>query len=111
MLGFATFAAAGGIAHVWPHIPGARYNPRAMSWAYWLLFGGLMLMVLDLTLAGLVEAQLWQMGAPWTSSLDAARPYWIVRTLSAIPIASGFIAFLVGLTTGPRSPVHAEVAP
>ena len=78
--------------------------------AYWLLFGGLMLMVLDLTLAGLVEAQLWQMGAPWTSSLDAARPYWIVRTLSAIPIASGFIAFLVGLTTGPRSPMRGEVA-
>ncbi len=111
MLGFATFAAAGGLAHAWPHIPGARYNPRAMTWAYWLLFGGLMLMVVDLTLAGLVEAQLWQIGAPWTSSLDAARPYWIVRTVSAIPIAAGFIAFLVGLTTGPRSPTRTEVGP
>jgi len=111
MLGFATFAAAGGLAHAWPHIPGARYNPRAMTWAYWLLFGGLMLMVVDLTLAGLVEAQLWQIGAPWTSSLDAARLYWIVRTVSAIPIAAGFIAFLVGLTTGPRSPTRTEVGP
>jgi len=108
MLGFASFAAAGGLAHAWPHIPGARYNPRAMTWAYWLLFGGLTLMVADLTLAGLQEASLWQSGAPWTASLEAARPYWIVRLVSAVPIAGGFIAFFMGLTTGPRS---AEVAP
>ena len=111
MLGFASFAAAGGLAHVWPHIPGARYNARAMMWAYWLLFGGLALMVADLTVAGLVEAQLWQSGAPWTTSLLAARPYWIVRAMSAIPIAGGFIAFFMGLTTGPRSAAVVEVAP
>ena len=109
MLGFATFAAAGGLAHAWPHIPEARYNARAMTWAYWLLFGGLTLMVVDLTIAGLIEGQLWQSGAPWTTSLEAARPYWIVRTVSAIPITGGFIAFLVGLTTGPRTTARAEV--
>lgn len=101
MLGFASFAASGALAHVWPHIPGARYNGRLVSHAYWLLFFGLLIMVVDLTIAGLVQAQLWQSGAPWTSSLEAARPYWIVRTLSAIPIAGGFVALLAGLLTGP----------
>jgi cbb3-type cytochrome oxidase subunit 1 len=110
MLGFASFAAAGALAHVWPHIPGARYNGRLIHHAYWLLFAGLLLMVVDLTIAGVVEARLWQSGAPWTASLEAARPYWIVRTLSAIPIAGGFIALLAGLTTGPvTTPPAAEM--
>ncbi len=102
MLGFATFAAAGGLAHVWQRIPWARYNSRAFEWAYWLLFAGVILMVTDLTIAGIVEARLWQSAAPWLDSVRAARPYWIVRTGSAIPIAAGFIALLLGLTTGPR---------
>ncbi len=100
MLGFATFAAAGGIAHAWQRIPWARYNARAMSWAYWLLFAGVAMMFVDLTIAGLVEARLWQSAAPWLDSVRAARPYWELRTLSAVPITLGFVAFFVGLTTG-----------
>lgn len=102
MLGFATFAAAGGIAHAWQRIPWARYNPRAMAWSYWLLFAGVAIMVLDLTFAGIAEAHLWQSATPWLDSVRAARPYWIVRTHAAFPIALGFIAFLLGLTTGKK---------
>jgi cytochrome c oxidase cbb3-type subunit 1 len=102
MLGFATFAAAGGIAHAWQRIPWARYNARAMEWCYWLLFAGITIMVVDLTVAGLVEARLWQSSAPWLDSVRAARPYWLLRSLSAIPLVAGFIAFFAGLTTGAR---------
>ena len=102
MLGFATFAAAGGLAHVWQRIPWARYNARALELSYWLLFAGVILMVTDLTIAGLVEARLWQSAAPWLDSVRAARPYWIVRTGSAIPIFGGFVMLLVGFTTGRR---------
>ncbi len=102
MLGFATFAAAGGITHAWQRIPWARYNPRALEWAYWLLFGGVIVMVTDLTIAGFVEVRVWQSSAPWLDSVRAARPYWLVRSLSAIPITAGFIALLLGLTTGKR---------
>ncbi|WP_279382154.1 hypothetical protein [Pseudomonas sp. 58(2021)] len=31
MLGFATFIAAGGIAHAWQRIPRTRYNAAAMN--------------------------------------------------------------------------------
>jgi hypothetical protein len=58
--------------------------------------------VTDLSIAGLVEARLWQSAAPWLDSVRAARPYWIVRTGSAIPIAAGFLALLAGFTTGRR---------
>jgi len=102
MLGFATFAGIGGLVHAWQRIPWARYNARALEWAYGLLFVGISIMVVDLTIAGIVEARLWESGAPWLESVRAARPYWIVRTLSAVPITAGFVSLLIGLSTGPR---------
>jgi cbb3-type cytochrome oxidase subunit 1 len=101
MLGFATFAAAGGLVHVWQRLPAARYNRRALESAYGLLVIGVVMMVADLTVAGIVEARVWQSGAPWLDSVRAAQPYWIVRTLAALPVGGGFVALLIGLTTGP----------
>ena len=60
MIGFASFAAVGGLLHVWKQTPGLRYNARAANWAFWLLATGLALMVADLTAAGMVQGQLWQ---------------------------------------------------
>jgi cytochrome c oxidase cbb3-type subunit I/II len=114
MLGFATFAALGGLIHAWQRIPRVRYNAAAIDWAYWLLFVGVAIMVVDLTVAGLVEAGSWQSGAPWLDSVVAAKPYWILRSASAVPIAAGFIAIVIGLTTGPRGaalPVASESTP
>jgi cbb3-type cytochrome c oxidase subunit I len=102
MLGFASFAAAGGLVHAWQRIPEVRYNSRAVAAAYWLVTVGLVIMVSDLTIAGVVQGRLWQTDAPWIVSVEASRPYWVARTLSGVPLAAGFIALLVGLTTGPR---------
>src|ERR1700674_2719738 len=102
MLGFATFAGAAGVTHVWQRIPWARYNHGAIAWAYWLLLAGVIIMVTDLTAAGLVEARLWQSAAPWLDSVRGGRSFWLGRTLSAIPITAGFVMLLVGLTTGKR---------
>src|ERR1700730_4435539 len=102
MIGFASFCALGGIAHLWQRIPGTRYNERMMNWSFWLLAVGLTLMVTDLTIAGLVEAQLWQSSAPWIDSVRAIGSYWLVRTLSGLPILAGFILFLTSLVTGPK---------
>jgi cbb3-type cytochrome c oxidase subunit I len=109
MLGFATFAAAGGLVHAWQRIPSARFNGRAIAWSYWLLLGGVVMMVTSLTVAGIVEARLWQSQAPWLDSVRAARPFWLLRALSGIPIALGFIALLVGLTTGSHAVRPAEM--
>lgn len=77
MLGFATFAAIGGIVHAWQRLPGARYNPRTIQWAFWLLTAGISVMVIDLTLAGLIQGHLWQQAEPWMESVQrrgTARP-------------------------------------
>src|SRR5579863_3034229 len=102
MLGFATFAAAGGLIHAWQRIPWARYQASLLDWSYWLLVVGVVVMVSDLTMAGLVEARLWQGTAPWMESVRAARPYWWIRTLTFVPIAAGFVLLLAGLVTGER---------
>jgi cbb3-type cytochrome oxidase subunit 1 len=103
MLGFASFAAAGGLIHVWQKISAAQSNPFLFRVSYWLLLAGVVMMVTDLTIAGLVEARLWNSAAPWIESVRAAHPYWTVRSLSFVPIAGGFLALLAGLTIGQRS--------
>ena len=102
MLGFATFAGIGGIVHAWQRIPTARYNARAIDWAYWLLVAGITLMFVDLTIAGIIQGKLWQTSAPWVDSLQASYPYWLIRAFSSVPITAGFVLLLVGLTTGPK---------
>ncbi len=61
-----------------------------------LLLGGLIIMVADLTVAGLVEASIWKSGAPWIDSVRAARPYWVIRVFTFVPIATGFVLLLRG---------------
>jgi cbb3-type cytochrome oxidase subunit 1 len=102
MLGFASFAAIGGLIHAWQRIPWARYDAMLLNWAYWLLLGGMSVMVIDLTIGGLVEGHMWNSAAPWIDSVRAARPYWLVRTLTFVPIVAGFLALLAGLLVGKR---------
>ena len=108
MIGFASFTAAGALAHIWSNMPGARYNQRAMGWSFWLLTIGLGLMFIDLTAAGLVEGQMWVGRAPWIDSVRAVYPYWFTRILSGLPILAGFALFWIGLLTGPRNPMSAS---
>ncbi len=102
MIGFASFTAVGGLLHVWQRLPGLRYNVRAADWAFWLLTVGMLLMILDLTAAGLVQGHLWQSDAPWLDSVRDSQPYWLVRTLSGVPILLGFAALVLAMTTGPK---------
>jgi len=114
MLGFATFAAIGGIIHVWERIPWTRFNPAALNWSFWLLVTGITVMFVDLTIAGLIQAELWQEGAPWLESVQQSKPYWMIRTLSAIPITLGFMLLFYGLcsgTVGAGGPVKAVSNP
>jgi cytochrome c oxidase cbb3-type subunit I/II len=108
MIGFASFAAIGGMLHVWKRTPGARYNERAAAWSFWLLVVGLFLMVSDLTAAGLVQGELWDSPAPWMDSVRASRVYWIARSCAAVPILTGFLALALSMLTGPRGEIVAE---
>lgn len=111
MLGFASFASIAGIVHAWQRLPNARFNVSFLNWSYLLLSTGITLMVVDLTLAGLSQGQLWQAGAPWLDSIRSSQPFWLVRTLSAVPITLGFILLLCGLLSGTDTFTSASAPP
>ena len=111
MIGFASFAAMGGLAHIWQRLPHVRSSRRLLAWSYWLLAIGLALMVLDLTGAGLIQASLWQQHIPWIDSVEASRPYWVFRTVDGCLLIAGFIAFGTSFFLGDRhEPAEAPVA-
>lgn len=111
MIGFASFAAIGGLAYVWEHTPGVRFDRRALVWSYWLLALGLILMVADLTIAGLVQANLWSGPLPWIESVRASRPYWIFRTFDGALLIAGFVCFGASLLRGPINAPERAAAP
>lgn len=109
MLGFGTFLALGGIAHLWERSSGCRYHNGFMNLAYWLILGGLTVMFVDLTIAGPVQGKLWTGGAPWMDSIRVSQNYWLVRALAAVPILLGFAAFIAGMVGGARDQYRADI--
>ena len=101
MIGFASFAAIGGLLHAWQRTAGVRYSERAANWAFWLLAVGLVFMVADLTAAGLVQGIAWQSEGPWMDSVRASRGFWVSRSLTALPVVAGFVALCLAMLTGP----------
>ncbi|GAC1526872.1 MAG: hypothetical protein NVS2B16_35030 [Chloroflexota bacterium] len=105
MIGFASFAAMGGLSHLWQCLPGVRQSRRMLAWSYWLIVLGLAFMVIDLTGAGLVQASLWQQHLPWMESVRDSAPYWVARSVSGIVLIAGFVVFGLSFFTGER---HAQ---
>jgi cbb3-type cytochrome c oxidase subunit I len=101
MIGFASFAAIGGMLHVWERTPGARYNARAAGWSFWLTTVGLVLMAVDLTAAGLLQGALWQTGSAWIESVRVSGIYWVVRSVAGFLTLAGFLALGLSMTSGP----------
>jgi cbb3-type cytochrome oxidase subunit 1 len=100
MLGFASFAAIGGLVHALQRIPWGRCHAGMIRIGYWLLLTGVIVMVSDLTVAGLEESAQWKSAAPWIESVRAAKPYWVVRMLTFAPIGAGFLFVAAGLFAG-----------
>jgi len=104
MIGFASFGVMGGLAHIWERLPGVRFSRRALGWSYWLTTIGLLLMVVDLTAVGLVQAALWHSSLSWMTSVRASRGFWLFRSVDGALLLSGFGAFALSLLIGPRQP-------
>lgn len=100
MIGFASFAAMGGLAHIWQSQPNSRLSRRALAWSYWLLVIGLGLMVIDLTGAGVVQATMWRQHLPWIDSVRASAPYWAFRSIDGALLIAGFVVFAVSFFVG-----------
>ncbi|MEP7123088.1 MAG: cbb3-type cytochrome c oxidase subunit I [Byssovorax sp.] len=90
MFGVFSFWILGMVVYLWPKLTGfAWWSDRLNSLNYWLSTIGLLLMFLDLTIAGVVQGYLWQNLAPWERSLTASMPFWHTRTIAGVLIISG----------------------
>jgi cbb3-type cytochrome oxidase subunit 1 len=101
LAGFGSFIIMGGIANFWSNVTMRPLSTKLSNHAFWLFFSGLMLMVVDLTYAGLVQANLWFEGAPWIESVTASYTPWLIRVWSGALITAGFIVFLAALVKSP----------
>jgi cytochrome c oxidase cbb3-type subunit 1 len=65
----------------------------------------LVLMVVDLTAAGLVQGFSWANLSHWGESVVASMPFWWVRTIAGLMIIAGQALFFYALWATVRQPV------
>ena len=98
MLGVFGFWLIGITVYLWPKLTGKRwFSTRLNLWHFWLTVGGLVVMFLDLTIAGLVQGYSWRALAPWEDSLVSSGIFWEIRTWSGGAILLGQVLFAMNL--------------
>ncbi len=82
MFGVFGFWILGMMTYLFPRLVGASgwYSAKLNSWHFWLSAIGMLVMVLDLTMAGLVQGFAWDALMIWEETLRASTPFWLVRT-------------------------------
>ncbi len=113
MFGVFSFWIVGMVVYLWPKLTGfAWWSERLNHINYWFSTIGLIVMFLDLTIAGVVQGYLWQNLAPWERSLTASMPFWHLRSIAVLFIISGWLlqAYNMWMTARGHS-VASEPAP
>jgi cytochrome c oxidase cbb3-type subunit 1 len=73
------------------------YSRELCEWHYWLSAGGIVVMFIDLTLAGIFQGFYWSSLAPWDVSVDGSQPFWIVRVFAGLMLLAGQLCFFYNL--------------
>jgi len=94
MFGVFGFWIFGIMTYLWPKLCGTRWaHPRLLGWHFWITVVALAVMIIDLTIAGLVQGYMWASLAPWVDTLVASRPFWWVRMISGTFIVGAQCVF------------------
>lgn len=83
------------------------WSPTLMHWHFWISLAGISLMIVDLWMAGLVQAQDWSSNlVPFVDTLIALKPYMGVRVLAGVLLlgAQFLFAWNILQTTIRRQP-------
>jgi cytochrome c oxidase cbb3-type subunit 1 len=73
------------------------YSRELCEWHYWLSAVGLLVMAVDLTLAGLFQGYFWASLQPWDVSVDGSMPFWILRVFAGLAMFAGQLCFVYNL--------------
>jgi cbb3-type cytochrome c oxidase subunit I len=92
VLGFSGFIALGAMWHVVPYVLSRRvWSPRLVNLQFGLLFFGLSVFFLSITIAGLVQGEAWENGETVYRTLPQIFPYMVTRAASGVLIVSSAI--------------------
>lgn len=84
LFGFASFIAWAGVYYALPRLLGVEfYSKRLVNYHFWLSLIGFAIFFSSLTVAGLVQAVGWAMGATVQSIVPFLEPYMAVRWIGA----------------------------
>jgi cytochrome c oxidase cbb3-type subunit 1 len=79
-----------GMYYVVPRLSGRElYSKSLAQWHYWLTVGGFSVMAGVLTIQGLMQGTMLQVGADFVDSMVAMKPYWFTRTLAGLTMDIG----------------------
>lgn len=96
MFGTFSFFVFGFVHFLWPSLVGKRawYSERWNEWLFWLLAIANLVLWISLMISGLLQGSSWIALEPFTKSVTASVPYWLVRSIAGTAILVG-IAFLI----------------
>jgi cytochrome c oxidase cbb3-type subunit 1 len=98
LLGFATAFLTAAAYYVIPSVAGRPLFSRALAnWHFWIYVAGTLGMVVDLTIAGLVQAADWRQGLPFIYSVLELHTYWILRSVSGAALIVSEVLFVYNL--------------
>jgi cytochrome c oxidase cbb3-type subunit 1 len=73
------------------------YSRTLCEWHYWLSIGGIIVMFIDLGLAGMFQGYYWASLRPWDESVAGSHPFWMVRLFAGLAIIAGQLVFFYNL--------------
>ncbi len=98
MFGVFSFWLIGIMTYLIPRLVGNEWHSRKLcEWHYWLSAGGLLVMFVDLGLAGMFQGYFWASLLPWDVSVDGSQPFWMVRLFAGLAIIGGQFCFFYNL--------------
>jgi cytochrome c oxidase cbb3-type subunit 1 len=105
MFGVFGFWIMGVFIELWPRAVGRPWAmPQLLTAHFWLTLIGLVLMVIDLTAAGLVQGFSWANLNHWGDSVVASMPFWWARSVAGLLIIAGQGLFFYALWATARQP-------
>lgn len=85
------------------------HSRKLCEWHFWLSAVGILVMFMDLTLAGVFQGYYWASMQPWEASVDGSQAFWIVRLVSGLAIIGGQLCFFYNIYRTWRAPQRATV--
>jgi cytochrome c oxidase cbb3-type subunit 1 len=106
MFGTFTFWLLGVIDWLWPRIVRRNWHSDSLrSWAFWMSTLGIIVMFLDLTMAGLIAGFMQRNLSPWHDLITTSMPFWWVRTVAGAMMIVGLLCVLYNMWMTARSDV------